>query len=129
MERLRIPRVSPCHRSVLSCREVEQPEIGLMMPDTELSVVGERVAKETSVIGRTGEGYRLMLRLGIDNGVYTIAELTRCRIEIDTTEIVADLIELITALRKGAGCAEIERTAVSREYREGLIDRVLLEQG
>ena len=54
-----------------------------MMPDAELSVVGEGVAKETPVIGWTGEGDRFLLSHGIDNGVYVVAELPRSGIEID----------------------------------------------
>ena len=61
-----------------------------MVPDAELSVVGERVAKETSVVGRTGEGYRLILSLGIYDSVYTSAEISCRGIEIDAAEVIAD---------------------------------------
>ena len=99
------------------------------MPDTELSVVGERVAKETPIVGRTREGYRFVQSLSINNGVYTVAEIARCGIEIDATEIIVNGIELMTVLRNGLGCTEIERTAVGRENGKGLINRVLLEKG
>ena len=100
-----------------------------MMPDTELSVVGECEAKETSVVRRTREGYRFVQSLGIDNGVYTVAEIARCGIEIDVTEIIVNGIELMTVLRNCLGRTEIERTAVGRENGKGLINRVLLENG
>ena len=44
VERFRIIRVSRSHGAALSCREIEQIKVGLMMPDAELSVVGERIA-------------------------------------------------------------------------------------
>ena len=50
--------------------------------------------------------------LGIDDDVYLTAEGTCLRVEIDAVEIIADRIELMTALRKGARCTIIERTAV-----------------
>ena len=77
VERLCIFRVCTCHGPALSCREVEQIEVGLMMPYTELSVVGERIAKEAPVVGRTREGYRFVLRLGIDDDIYLAAEAAR----------------------------------------------------
>ena len=57
VERLCIVGVRWTHRTALSCSKVEQPEIGLMMPDAELSVVGKCVANESSVIGGPGKGY------------------------------------------------------------------------
>ena len=129
VERLGVVGVGPIHKAVFAGREVEQPEVGLMMPNAELAKVGERVAEETSVVGRSGEGHRLILSLGIDNGVYTVAKVSRCRIEIDTAEIIANRVKLMAVLRKGTSCTEIERAAISREDWEGLIDRVLLEQG
>ena len=56
VERFRSLRVGSSHKMALSCREVEQIEVGLVMPDAELSVVGEGVAQEMSVVGGTGEG-------------------------------------------------------------------------
>lgn len=44
VERFCVFRVCLLHGTSFSCREVEQPEVGLMVPDTELSVVGECVA-------------------------------------------------------------------------------------
>ena len=79
-----------------------------MMPDAELSVVGEGVTKETSVVGGTRERYRFVQSLGIDNRVYTTAEVARRGIEIDATEIVVDRVELVTTLRNGVGRTEIE---------------------
>ena len=61
-----------------------------MMPDAELSVVGECIAKETSVIGGTRERYRLALSLCIDNGVDAVPEVACCGIEVDAAEIIAD---------------------------------------
>ena len=58
------------------------------MPNTELSVVGECVAKEMSVVGGAGEGYGFMLRDGIDNDVYLVTESACSGIEIDATEII-----------------------------------------
>ena len=55
------------------------------MPDAELPIVGERLAKETPVVGRTREGHRQILSLGIYDSVYTTAEITCLGIEIDTT--------------------------------------------
>ena len=100
-----------------------------MMPDAELSEVGECVAKETAIVGGTGEGYRLVRCLGIDDGVYSVAEVARCGVEIDAAEVIADGVELMIAFWEGAGGTEIERTAVGREDRIGLIDRLLLEKG
>ena len=57
VERFRVFRVSLSHRAALSCRKVKKIEVGLMMPDAELSVVGECVAKEMSIVRGTGEGY------------------------------------------------------------------------
>ena len=74
MERFRIPRVSSFHDAALSRREVKQPEVGLVVPDAELSVVGERVAEKASVVGRTGEGYGLVLFCSVDKGIYPVAE-------------------------------------------------------
>ena len=83
MERFGIFRISLSHWAALSCREVEQVEIGLMMPDAELSIIGECVAKETPIVGGTREGYRLLLSRGIDNSVYTVAEVSCFGVEID----------------------------------------------
>jgi hypothetical protein len=99
-----------------------------MVPDAELSVVGKRVAEETPIVGGTGEGYRLSLRYGVEYNFYTITEATCLRIEINTTEIIADRIELITALRNGLSRTEVERTSVRGENGKGLIDGVLLEK-
>ena len=55
VERFCVVRVCFSHGAALSCREIEQIEISLMMPDAELPVVGKRVAKETSVVGGAGE--------------------------------------------------------------------------
>ena len=93
-----------------------------MVPDAELSVVGECVAKETPVVGGTREGYRLVLSLGIDNNVYVVSEASRCRIEIDAAEIIADGVELMVVLWESAGGTEIERTAIGRKYGISLID-------
>ena len=100
-----------------------------MVPDAELSVVGKRVAEEPAVVRGTREGHRLMLRSSIDDGFHLVTETARRWIEIDTTEVIVDGIELMTALRNGACCTEIERTAISRKDRIGLIDGILLEQG
>ena len=108
VERLRILRVGRCHGTALSRSKVKQPEIGLVVPDAELSVVGERVTEETAVIGRSGERYRLMLSHGIDNRLYTVTKATRSRIEADAAKVIADGIKLMTALRKGASCTEID---------------------
>ena len=129
VERFGIFRVGLGHRMALSSSEVEQIEVGLVMPDAELPVVGKCIAKETSVIGGTGEGQRLMQGLGIDNGVYTVAETARGGVEVDTAEIIADGVELMISFWQGSGRTEIERTAISREDRECLIDRILLEKG
>ena len=100
-----------------------------MMPDAELSVVGECVTQETPIVGGTGEGYGLLLNFSIDNGVYTTAEVACSGIEIDATQVIADRIQLMITLWQGAGSTEIERTAVGRENRISLIDRFLLEKG
>ena len=60
VERICIAGVGFIHGAALICGKVEEMEVGLMVPDAELSVVGEGVAKETTVVGGTGEGYRLM---------------------------------------------------------------------
>ena len=99
-----------------------------MVPDAELSVVGERVAKETTVVGGTWEGNGFVMR-SIDNRFYLIAKDTCGRIEIDTTEVIMDRIELMTALWECLGRTEIERTPIGRKDGEGLVDRILLEQG
>lgn len=99
------------------------------MPDAELSVVGECVAKETPVVRGTRERYRLAKGLGINDGVYTIAEMACSWVEINTTEIVTDGVELVIAFGERLGCTEIERTPVGREDGIGLIDSVLLQKG
>ena len=129
VERFCVFRVCLLHGTSFSCHEVEQPEVGLMVPDTELSVVGECVAKESPVVRGTGEGYRFVLSLGIDDDVYLVAELARFGVEIDAAEVIVDGVELMTAFREGAGRTEIERTAIGREHGIGLIDRVIFEQG
>ena len=70
-----------------------------------------------------------MLSIGIDDGVYMVAETTRGWVEIYATEVITDGVELMTILGYCAGGTEIDRVPVSRENRIGLIDRVLLEQG
>ena len=100
-----------------------------MMPDAELSVVGKRIAQETSIVGRTRERYRLALSCGIDNSIYPVTEVTRCGIEIDTAEIIADGVQCMNTLGESLCRTIIERTTISREDGEGLIDGVLLEQG
>ena len=57
VERFGVVGVCPSHRTGNACSQIEQVEVGLVMPDAELSVVGERVAEETPVVGGTGEGY------------------------------------------------------------------------
>ena len=69
-----------------------------MVPDAELSIVSERIAKETSIVGGTREGYRLTLRLGIDNGVYTTTKLARCWVEVNAAEIIVNRVKLMTSL-------------------------------
>ena len=101
VKRFRIFRVSRSHGVAFSCREIEQVKVGLMVPDTELSVVGECVAKETTIVGRTREGYRLVLSHRIDYGFYLVAKMARCGIEIDAAEIIVDGVELMTVLREG----------------------------
>ena len=98
-----------------------------MVPNAKLSVVRERVAKEMSVVRGTGERYRLVLRPGIDDGVYTIAEATSCRIEINAVEIIADGVQRMTTLWKGLCRTEIERAAIGRKDWVGLVDGVLLQ--
>jgi hypothetical protein len=61
-----------------------------MMPDAELPIVGERVAKETSVVGGAREGYRLMMGFGIDNSLYMVAETSRFGVEINSVKIVSN---------------------------------------
>jgi len=78
------------------------------MPDAELTIVRKRVAKETSVIRRTGERDGLMLRFGIHDGINAVAEVTCSGIEIYTTEVISDRIELQTSLGKGTGSTEVE---------------------
>ena len=116
-------------------RQGDYPQVGLMVPDAELSVVGERVAKETTVVGWTGEGDRLLLGRGIDDDVNLVAEAAGLGVEVDAAEIVADGVEPhprplpVEGRGKGTGRTEIERTAIGGEDGEGLIDGVLLEQG
>ena len=138
VERLRIVGVRRRHGAGNACSQVEQPEVGLMMPDAELSIVGECVAEEAAVVGGTGEGDGKSLppppskgrgRDGVDDGVDTVAEGAGGGIEVDAAEVVTNRIELMTSLRKSAGCTEIERTAVGRENGIGFVDGVLLEQG
>ena len=134
------------HRtSYLAARYIKQPEVGLMMPDAELPVVGEGVAKETSVVGGTGEGYRLLFSLGKDNGVYTVAEIACLGVEVDAEEVIVERIEGKVPALSLLGNAdvlfrnhlppkgrtrrtEIDGTAIGREDRKGLKDRVSLKQ-
>ena len=125
MERFRVLGVRLFHDAALSRREVKQPEVGLVVPDAELPVVGKRVAEETSVVGRTGERHGFVLHTRIDKGVYSVTEAACCRVEINTAEIIADGVYLIAT----SGRTEIERAAIGGEYGIGLEDRVLPEQG
>ena len=50
VERLCFLGISFCHRTALSGREVKQVEVCLMMPNAELSIVRECIAKEASVV-------------------------------------------------------------------------------
>ena len=79
--------------SALFTLKVEQPEVGLVVPDAELSVVGERVAEESSVVGGTGEGDGLVLGGGIDDGVYAVAKGACGGVEINAVEVVAELVK------------------------------------
>ena len=99
VERICVLGVGFIHGAALICGKVEEIEVGLMVPDAELPVVGEGVAKESTVVGGTGEGHRLMYCLGIDDSVYTVAVVARFGVEIDAAEIVADGVELMDALR------------------------------
>ena len=134
VERLRILGIGPVHRTTLPCSEVEQIKVGFMMPDTELSVVGKRVAKETAVVGGTGEGYGLALSRGIDDDIYLVTKSACVRIKVDAAEVIVDGVEKPHPhpLPEGEGWTsytEIERAAVGREDGIGLVDGVLLEQG
>ena len=103
VERLCIVGVGTSHGTALSCLQVEQPEVGLMVPDAELSVVRECIAQESSVVGGTGEGdgtphpHPLPHREGgmssIDDGFYLVAELARGRVEVDAAEVIADGVQ------------------------------------
>ena len=90
VERLGILRVCPVHGTALSCSEVEQIEVGFVVPDAELSVVGERVAQVSAIVGGTGEGYRLLLSCGIDDDVNGAAEGASGGVEVDAAEVIAD---------------------------------------
>ena len=61
VERFRVVGVGRGHRTALAGSEVEEPEVGLVVPDAELSVVRERVAQEPAVVGGSGEGDGLLL--------------------------------------------------------------------
>ena len=97
------------------------------MPDAELSVVGECVAKETPVVRGTRERYRLAKGLGINDGVYTTAEMACSWVEINTAEVVAYGVELVIVFGKSLCRAEIERASIGREHGIGLVDSVLLQ--
>ena len=64
-----------------------------MMPDAELAVIRQCITKETAIVGRTRERHRLLHGCGINNDVYTVAEGTRCGIEINAVEIIMDSIK------------------------------------
>ena len=113
------------------------------MPDAELPVVGECIAQETAVVGRTGEGNGKPLprslpggeggMRSIDNCFYAVAEGTRFGVEIDAAEVIANRIKEphLLPLPEGegrTGCTEIERAPICREYRIGFKYRVLLEK-
>ena len=83
-----------------------------MMPNAKLSVVGEGVAQVTSIVGWTGERYRLVLSLSAQNSVYTVAETACRRVEIYTTEVVMKGIEIQTVLRNSACSTEKERMSI-----------------
>ena len=110
-------------------------EVGLVVPDAELSVVGERVAEEPTVVGGAGEGNGFLLCLGIDDGLDMVAEGSCGRVEIDAAEVIADGVKThfrplpVEGGGNGAGGTEIKRTSVGREDGEGLVDGVLFEQG
>ena len=129
VKRLGVGGVGLRHRATLSCSEVEQIEVGLMMPNAELPIVRERVTEEATVVRGTGEGHRQMLRCGIDNGFDIVSEATSSGVEIDTAEVITDGVELMVAFRECAGSTEEERTAVGREDGKCLVDGVLLEKG
>ena len=72
-----------------------------MMPDAELSVVGERVAEEAPVVGGSWEGNRTpharpipegegCAMCSIDNCFYLTAKAACGRVEIDATEVIMD---------------------------------------
>ena len=64
-----------------------------MVPDAELSVVGERVAQEPAVVGGAGEGNGFLLCLGIDDGLDMVAEGSCSGVERDAAEVIADGVE------------------------------------
>ena len=83
-----------------------------MMPDTELSIVGECIAQVSPVVGGTGEGYGLVLRLSTDDGVYAVSELACIGVEVYAAKVIMEGVELQTVLGDRACSTEIKRAPV-----------------
>ena len=98
VERLCVHGVGLGHRAAFSGREVEKVEVGFVVPNAELAVIGECVAQEAAVVGGTGEGYGLVLGRGIDDGFYMVAEGASSGVEVDAAEVIADGVELMIVL-------------------------------
>jgi len=93
VERLGVGGVDLGHRAALARLQVEQIEVGLVVPDAELAVVGECVAEETTVVGGTGERYRLTLSCGVNDDLYLVAKSARLRVEVDAAEVITNRVK------------------------------------
>ncbi len=116
---VRVVAVPALQRNLLSLLQVDQAEIGVAMPDGEGSV-GRPGAQQVTAIGRDArEEHRLLLRVYIIYCIYLRAETAPFRIEVDAAEVVMQAGYRI-GHGSGRSRAEIERTTVGREGREGL---------
>ena len=126
MHALGIGAVGFGHRTALARLQIHQPKVGLGMPDVEIAVVGHRVAKEATIVGRPGIDGTLSQGFAVDQCIYFCTIGSRIGVEGDAAEAVVHLLEFGRIVLR-TGHAEIECTTVRRKGREGFEGRISLQ--
>ena len=120
-----VPRVSVVavdfrERPGFHCVQVEQPLVGLFVPDGETAIVAQGEEQKTAVVGRARMVGTLTHLAGVEDGVDLAYGASGLRVKAHAADVILDvfIVRRDVPSRRGD---EVECASVGREHRVVLV--------
>ena len=112
-----IPTVGSCHRNTFPGMQIHQVQIGILVPDREITIRGSRKHQKSAIRRYPRERNTLFQIIGLKQSIHLIPELPIFRVEADGTQVIPYLFKL-GRHRPGRCRTEIKDFPIGRESRE-----------